>query len=47
MSHISVFPLSVPTARWPPLLLHPTLVTLLSNPVSHNFLTYDVHALQI
>lgn len=47
MSHISVFPLSVPTARWPPLLLHPTLVILLSNPVSQSFFTYDVHALQM
>jgi len=47
ISLISVFPLSVPTARWPPLLLHPTLVILLSNPASHNFLTYDVQALHM
>lgn len=47
MSHISVFPLSVPTAKWPPLLLQPTLVILLSKPVSQSFLTYDVHALHI
>jgi hypothetical protein len=47
MSQISVFPLSVPTAKWPPLLLQPTLVILLSKPVSQSFLTYDVHALHI
>jgi hypothetical protein len=44
-SHICTSPLFVPTARYVPRCVHPTLHTESPGPKSHSFVTRDVHAL--